>query len=70
VVFEANHDEIELRNIVMTSFQWHHHHYVTKKVTKIMSQKFFQCGPLLIKITGYASASRIHPCCFSNSRNL
>jgi len=45
VVFEADYDEIELQNIVMTSFQWHHHlqnivmtsfqwhhhHYVTEK---------------------------------------
>jgi len=31
VVFEADYDEIELQNIVMTSFQRHHHHYVTKK---------------------------------------
>jgi len=26
VVFEADYDEMELQNIVMTSFQWHHHH--------------------------------------------
>jgi len=31
VVFEADYDEIELKNIVMTTFQWRHHHYVTKK---------------------------------------
>jgi len=42
VVFEANYDKINLQNIVMTSFQWHHHHYVTN----IASQKFFQFGLL------------------------
>jgi len=26
LVFEADYDEIELQNIVMTSFQWLHHH--------------------------------------------
>jgi len=31
VFFEADYDEVELQNIVMTSFQWHHHHYVTEK---------------------------------------
>jgi len=31
VVFETDYDEIELQNIVMTSFQWCHHHYVTEK---------------------------------------
>jgi len=40
VIFKADYDKIELQNIVMTSFQWRHHHYVTKKrhqnnVTKI-----------------------------------
>jgi len=40
VVFEADYDKIKLQNIVMTSFQWCHHHYITKKchqnnVTKI-----------------------------------
>jgi len=28
--FEADYNEIKLQNIVMMSFQWHHHHYVTK----------------------------------------
>jgi len=51
VIFEADYDEIELQNIVMTSFQWQHHHYVTK----IASQNFFQFGLLPIKISGYAS---------------
>jgi len=37
VVFEADYDKIEVQNIVMTSFQWRHHHYITKNVTKIMS---------------------------------
>jgi len=41
VVFEADYDEIKLQNIFMTSFQWRHHRYVTKKrhqnnVTKIL----------------------------------
>jgi len=31
VAFKADYDEIKLKNIVMTSFQWPHHHYVTKK---------------------------------------
>jgi len=31
VVFEADYDEIELQNIVMMSFQWCHHHYITEK---------------------------------------
>jgi len=36
----SGYDEIELQNIVMMSFQWHNHHYVTNKrhqnkVTKI-----------------------------------
>jgi len=31
VVFEADYDEIELQNIIMTSFQRRHHHDVTKK---------------------------------------
>jgi len=31
VVFEADYDEIKLQNIVMMSFQWCHHHYVTEK---------------------------------------
>jgi len=37
VVFEADYDEIELQNIVMTSFQWRHHY----DLTKITSQIFF-----------------------------
>jgi len=31
VVFEVDYDEIKLQHIVMTSFQWRHHHYVTEK---------------------------------------
>jgi len=36
VVFEDDYDEIELQNVVpvMTSFQWCHHHYVTKTSPK------------------------------------
>jgi len=26
-VFQTDYDEIELQKIVMTSFQWRHHHY-------------------------------------------
>jgi len=37
VVFEADYDEVELQNIVMTSFQWRYHHYVTEKHHKIFS---------------------------------
>jgi len=51
VVFEAHCDKIELQNIVVTSF-------ITitspRNITKITSQKFFQFGPLPIKISGYA----------------
>jgi len=47
VVFEADYDEIELQNIVMTSF--------TKKRHQNKVTKFFQFGPLPIKISGYAS---------------
>jgi len=53
-LIEADNDEIELQNIVMTSFQWRHHHYV-RSVPKITSQIFFQFGPLSIKISGYVS---------------
>jgi len=28
--FQAGYDESELRKIAMTSFQWHHHNYITK----------------------------------------
>jgi len=31
VVFEADYEEIELQNTVMTSFQWRHHYSVTEK---------------------------------------
>jgi len=31
MVFETDYDEIEIQNIVMTSFQWRQHHYVTEK---------------------------------------
>jgi len=30
VVFQAKYDEIELQKIAITSFQWRHHHYLTK----------------------------------------
>jgi len=40
VVFEADYDEIELENIVMTSFQWRHHHSSSRNVTNITSQIF------------------------------
>jgi len=55
VFFEADYDDIELQNIVMTSFQLRHHHYVTKNVTDVTLQFFFQFGPHPIKISGYAS---------------
>jgi len=55
VVFEADYDKVELQNIVMTSFQWRHHHWSPRNVTKIPSRKFFQFGSLSIKISGYAS---------------
>jgi len=40
VVFEADYEEIKLQNIVMTSFQWRHHHCVTEKRHK----NFFNSG--------------------------
>jgi len=55
VVFEADNDEIELQNKVMTLFQWRHHYYVTEKLHQNNVTKFFQIGPLPIKISGYAS---------------
>jgi len=42
VIFEADYDEIELQNIVMTSFPWRHHHYVTKKRHQNNVTNFFQ----------------------------
>jgi len=54
VVFEADYDNIELQNIVMTSFQRRHHHYVTEKRHRNNVTKFFQFRPLLIKISRYA----------------
>jgi len=41
VGFEANYEEIELQNIVMTSFQWRHRHDVTKKRHQNNVTKFF-----------------------------
>jgi len=49
--FEADYDKIELQNIVMTSFQWRHHHYVTKKRHQNKVTKFFL---IWVKISGYA----------------
>jgi len=50
VFFEADYDEIELQNIVMTSSPLHHRKTLPNNVRKI-----FQFGPPLIKISGYAS---------------
>jgi len=50
VVFEADYDEMELQNIVMTSFQWRHHRYVTESRHQNNVTKIFQFGPLPIKI--------------------
>jgi len=44
VVFEADYDKIELKNI-----------YSTPLSHRKTSQNFFQFGPLPIKISGYAS---------------
>jgi len=55
VLFEANYDEIELQNIVMTSVQWPQHHSVTEKRHLNNGTIFFQLGLLPIKISGYAS---------------
>jgi len=40
--FQANYDKIELQNIVMTSFQWSHHHQVTEKRHQNNVTIFFQ----------------------------
>jgi len=55
VVFEADYDEIEFKNIVITSFRDVITITSPKNVTRITSQIFFQFGPLPIKISGYAS---------------
>jgi len=44
VVFEANYDEIKLQNIVMTSFQWRHHHYEWSWVNNLMVFKKIGLG--------------------------
>jgi len=49
------YNEIELQKIVMTPFQWLHHHYVTEKRYQDYVTIFSQFGPLPIKIYGYAS---------------
>jgi len=56
LIIEADYDEIELQKysydvINITS---------PKNVTKIMSQKFFQFGPLPIKISGYTSVCTLY----------
>jgi len=43
--FEADYDEIKLQNIVMKSFQWHHHHYITEKRHLNNITKIFNLGP-------------------------
>jgi len=60
VVFEADYNEMELQNIVMTSFQWRHHHYVTEKRHKNNVTIFFPIWALPIKISGYASDSYVY----------
>jgi len=55
VVFEADYDKIKLQNIVMTSFQWCHHHHVTERHHQNNVTKSFQFGLFSIKISGYAS---------------
>jgi len=40
MVFEADMTKYNFKHIVITSFQWCYHHYVTK----ITSQKCFQFG--------------------------
>jgi len=55
VVFEADYDKIELQNIVITTIQLRHCHYVTEKHHQNNVQKFFQFKPLPIKTSGYAS---------------
>jgi len=41
MVFEADCDEIELINIVTTSFQWRHHHYFIEKRHQNNATKIF-----------------------------
>jgi len=44
-VFQTDYDKIEFKKTVMTSFQWCHHYYITKKVTKLTSRDFSIMGP-------------------------
>jgi len=55
MVFEVDYDDIELQNIVMTSFQ-RRHHCVTEKRHQDNVTNFFQFGPPPFKICGCASA--------------
>jgi len=67
VVFQTDYDKIKLKKIklimtksnlkksVMTSFQWRHRNYVTKKRHQTYVTKFFNFRPLPIEISGYAS---------------
>jgi len=44
-----------LKKSVMTSFQWRHRNYVTEIRHQNKDIRFFNFGPLPIKISGYAS---------------
>jgi len=43
------------KNLIWTTFQWLHHHYVTEKRHQHSVTIFFLFGPLRNKISGYAS---------------
>jgi len=47
VVFEADYDKIKLQNIIMTSFQWRHCHYITEKRHQNNVTNFFPIWALL-----------------------
>jgi len=55
VVFEVDYDEIKLQNIVMTSFQKRHHHYVTEKRHQSNVTKIFPIWASPNQISGCAS---------------
>jgi len=59
-LFEADYNEIKLQNIIVTSFQLRHHHYVTEKrhqsnFTNIFSNLSPSQSKFLVKISGCAS---------------
>jgi len=61
VVFQiqTDYEEIELQNLVVTSFQGRHHNYITEKRHQIKVTNFFPFSSPYqkkeIEISGYAS---------------